>query len=156
MFQMLSQGPGCWGWGGTAGNADMFPLSIDSCVLLEQEGTETVLAIVPTLVTVLIRTVSLIGINLGGRNISPKLGLLFKESQTVSFLPLFLQGFSSPAAFWWVRSTSGEILSSCRRATSHGRVEPATSWSHSRTDHSSELCRSSFRHFSEIPRAPSP
>lgn len=87
MFQMLSQGPGCWGWGGTAGHADSSPCPLIPVGYLEQEGRETVLAIVPTLVLVLIRTVSLIGISLGGRNISPKLELLFKEVQTVSFPP---------------------------------------------------------------------
>lgn len=31
IFQMLSQGPERRGWGGTAGNADVFLLSVDSC-----------------------------------------------------------------------------------------------------------------------------
>lgn len=35
VFQMLSQGPERRGWGGTAGNADVFLLSIDSCYLSE-------------------------------------------------------------------------------------------------------------------------
>lgn len=107
MFQMLSQGPGCRGWGGTAGNADISPLSIDSCVLSVTGGERNCPGHCPHSIPVLIRTVSLKGISLGGRNISPKLGLLFKEGQTVSSPSprLFLQSFNSPAAFWWVRST---------------------------------------------------
>lgn len=60
-----------------------------------------------------------------------QIGVAFQRSSDCLFSPLFLQSFSSPGAFWWVRSTLGAILSSCRRATIHGRVEPATSWSHS-------------------------
>lgn len=88
MFRMLSQGPGCWGWGGTAGNADTFPLSIDSCVLSAAGVRGAVLAIVPVLVLVLTVTVTLTGVSLGGTNTSPKLWFLFKAAQTVSFPPL--------------------------------------------------------------------
>lgn len=88
MFQMLSQGLGCWGWGGTAGNADTFPLSIDSCVLSAAGEERSSPGHCPVLVPVLIVTVTLTGVSLGGRNISPKSWFLFKAAQTVSFPPL--------------------------------------------------------------------
>lgn len=67
------------------------PLIHVSYLKWEQRETgfyNTSSAILPTLALVLSTTVSLIGIGLDSRNSSPKLWLLFREAQSVSFSAL--------------------------------------------------------------------